>query len=77
MEKFTFGLYRDEVLDPSLVSELNRLAEVAKFNHPTLNFSWMVQHTTQGRATVKIQILGIETHFLICDALAAFRRLAG
>jgi len=74
---FTLGLYREEVLDPTLVSELNRLAEVAKYNHPTLMIDWGVSHTTQGHAVVKLQVLGIESSYLIPDALAAFRRLAG
>lgn len=77
MEKFTLGLYREESLEPSLVSELNRLAAVAKMNHPSLMVNWFVNHTTQGRAVIKLQILGIESNYLPCDALAAFKRLAG
>jgi hypothetical protein len=74
---FTLGLYHEESLDPSLVSELNRLNGIAKMNHPSLMISWNVAHTSMGRAIVKVQILGIETSYLLPDALAAFHRLAG
>lgn len=77
MEKLILGLYKEEVLDPSLVSELNRLQNVAKANHPSLMVSWFVNHTTMGKAIIKLQILGIESNYLPCEALAAFKRLAG
>lgn len=71
------NLYKDETLDPSLVSELNRLHGVAKANHPSLMISWNVAHTAMGKAIVKLQILGIESSYLLPDAVAAFKRLAG
>jgi hypothetical protein len=73
------GLYHEtmEERDQKNIQILKGLEEEIRKNHPCLNFSWFVRFGPSGLPTVKIQILGIESHYLIPDAMAAFRRLAG
>lgn len=69
------GLYKEAEFPVETIETLKGLEVEIRKNHPTLHFSWVVPDPT--KAIVRVQILGIESHFLLPDAVAAFRRLAG
>lgn len=68
------GLYRNADFPNETMETLKQLEAEIKKNHPFLSFNWFVPDPT--KAIIKVQLLGIETHFLLSDAVAAFRRLA-
>lgn len=71
------NLYQNEVVDMAVVEQLKSLASEASKTSPFLSVNWHIAHTTMGKAIVKLQILGIESQYLLPDAISAFRRLAG
>lgn len=73
------GLYREtlNLQDLQKIQKLKELESEIKKNHPFLSFMWWVRFTAEGTPSVKLQILGIESYFLLPDAVEKFKGLAG
>ena len=76
MDKLSLNLYKNEEINMAQVEELKELMTMAQSKHPFLFIKWVVKHTLQGKAIVKMNLLNCETEFSIPDAIASARRLA-